>query len=203
MEHLGNLVSVGRRWSLEEGEPTRGAGESQELVVTTVHDPPYMVISRHRDGSFNFSGYLFDLWKTMARELDVRFRMMPLLNADYGTPYENGTWSGMVGKLAYGRADLAVAPIDFRSDRASVVDYIDAYPVHAITNKFYVPREMVQIPKVTASLFATLLMPLHVNVWWSLLAFLLVLSIVLWLTQRFSYERAQNRETSKDMTWSS
>ena len=204
MEYQSSLLSVGRRWSLEDVETELGSGEvHEELRVITVHDPPYMTINPQPDGSYNCSGYLYDLWETIAKELKVRFQMVPLLVGDYGTLYENGTWSGMVGDLAYGRADVAVTTLNMQSHRAAVVDYLDAYPVQTVVYKFFVLRERGEIPQLTMDLISALLKPLHVNVWWTLLASVLLLSVVLWISEGLGCTQAKNRKTSRDMTWTS
>ena len=204
MEHHGSLLSVGRQWSLEDLETELATGEVQELRVTTVHDPPYITIDSQPDGSYSYSGYLYDLWETIARELNVHFRMVPLLGRDYGTLHENGTWSGMIGELAYGRADVAVTTLLMRSDRADVVDYLDAYPVRSFTFKFYARREREEIPRLSMDLFGALLKPLHVSVWWTLLASVLLLSVVLWISEGFNHRaQAKKGNTARDMNWTS
>ena len=200
MEYHGRLLSVGRRWSLEDLETKLVTGEVQELRVTTVHDPPYMTIDPQPDGSYSYSGYLYDLWETIAKELNVRFRMVPLLSGDYGTLHENGTWSGMIGELAYGRADVALSSLDMRPDRATVVDYLDAYPVQSVTYKFYVRKQQEEIPLLSMDLFSALLKPLHVSVWWTLLASVLLLSVVLWISEGLDCTPVKKRKTRKDIS---
>ena len=203
MKHHGSLLSVGRRRSLEDLETELVTGEVlEELRVTTVHNTPYMTIDPQPDGSYNCSGYLYDLWETIAKELNIRFRMVPLLSGDYGSLHENGTWSGMVGELAYGRADVAVTTLDMRSDRAAVVDFLDVHPVQSAIYKFYVRAEPEEIPQLTLGIFSALFTPLHATVWWSLLAAVLALSVALRASMGISRAQIKNRETSRDMTWS-
>ena len=206
MEHQDRLLSVGRQWSLEDVDTELATGEThEELRVTTVHNPPLMTIDPQPDGSYSYSGYLYDLWKAIAEELNLRFRMVPLLGRahGYGTLHENGTWSGMVGELAYGRADVAVATLDMRPDRAAVVDYLDTYPILSVTYKFHVRRAGGEIPQLSMDLFGALLNPLHGAVWWTLLASVLLLSMVLWISEGLSHTQAKKGKPSKDMTWTS
>ena len=60
----------------------------------------------------------------MARELGLHYRMVPLLAGGYDSLDANSTWMGMVGELAYGRADVALAGLLDRPDRRAVVDFI-------------------------------------------------------------------------------
>ena len=201
MTRLGSLQSVGRPWSLEDQDQEREAGEIHQLLVTTVHDPPYMNVIRRPEGSYSFSGYIYDIWKIMAKKLNIRFRMVPLISGDYGTLHPNGTWSGMVGELAYGRADVAVTTLDMKSDRASVIDYLDVYPLGSATYKFYVRKEEEEVLQVTKNPFGTLIKPLHVNVWWTLLASVIVLSTILWISWRLDIAQSRYRLSKRNMTW--
>ena len=45
-------------------------------------------------------GHLYDVWKTIAQSLNLRYTVVPLPQWDYGHPYPNDTWSGFVGELA-------------------------------------------------------------------------------------------------------
>ena len=173
MTPLGGLLSVGRDWSLEHfGRPY----QRHELRVTAIHDPPYLSIRARSDGSFSFEGYLLDVWETVAHQLGLRYRIAPLLDGGgYGNLDANGSWTGMMGELVGGRADLALTMLYMRSDRAAVVDYVDAVSVGSTSYTFLV-RAGSRRP-VTLDSFVSLLRPLHGHVWWALLAALLVLSL--------------------------
>ena len=200
MEAIGRLLSVGRTWS---EEPFSGKGMAEELRVTAFHDPPYISVVQQVDGSFHYDGYLYDLWKTIARELHLSFRMVPVDNGGYGSMDTNGTWSGLIGELAYGRADVALTWVSLRQDRAQVVDYVAAVPVAQDQYTFHVRQGSGGIPKITPGMFSSLLKPLHMDVWWTLLASLLVVSVVLRVALRYNHKSAERRETVADMTWGS
>ena len=201
MEAIGRLLSVGRTWS-EEG-PFEVESLDEELRVVAFHDPPYTSVARHVDGSFHYDGYVYDLWKTIASELNLSYRMVALENGGYGNIDLNGTWNGLVGELAYGRADVALTWAEMRLDRAQVVDYLAAVPVAWDQYTFYVRQGAGGIPSVTPGMFSSLLKPLHTNVWWALLASLFVVSVVLRFALRFNHEHAESRQTVEDMTWAS
>ena len=202
MLRIGSLLSVGRSWSGRLSENSSGSAQEQELRVTTVHNPPLMTVERLDNGSYTCEGYLYELWDTVAKELGLRYRMVPLLEPLYGSMEANGTWNGMVGELAYGRADVAVTTLDLRSDRAAVIDYVDAVSVTTTQSKFYVRADSHTVPEMTAETLNSLLKPLHANVWWTLLASLLVLSVALHVSLRFGGRaRAEDTETVDDMSW--
>ncbi|XP_037077830.1 glutamate receptor ionotropic, delta-1-like [Pollicipes pollicipes] len=198
MEHIGGLLSVGATWSaVPFGAQTPG----EEIRVAAMHDPPYVAIYPQPDGSYRYGGYLYELWQVIARELHLRYRVVPLLAGGYGSMDENGSWTGLVGELAYRRADIALTWIDIRQDRATVVDYIDAVPVELSQYTFFVRQGSGAIPQITPSMFSSLLRPLHSDVWCALLVSLLAVSVVLRASLRFNHERAEGRDTVRDMTW--
>ena len=183
MERFGRLLSVGQPWS---GSAADDPPLDHELIITTVHNPPFVLVRRLTDGAYRFDGYLVHLWKIIALELGLRYRIEPLLSGAYGSVNGNGTWSGMVGELAYGRADVALTALYLREDRASVIDYLDAVAVARSFSTFYVRAGRDgAIPPLTVSMFSSLLQPLHVSVWWAVLVSLLVLSLVLRVSLRF------------------
>ena len=180
-----------------------GTYNNQELIATTVHDPPYMIVSQGENGTMSCSGYLYDVWSIMAKALNIRFKMVPLLSGDYGTLHENGTWTGMVGDLVYGRADAAVTTLDMTRERTTVVDFLDVCPVSTVTYRFYVKTKQDKVPDVTKGLFRALLKPLHVHVWWTLLASLLVLATILWISHRQEGAEGKSSVAQRDRDWPS
>ena len=177
---------------------TYGSNQEPELRITAVQDPPYLSIHQLPDGSFKYDGYLYDIWKIVAESLNLRYRLMPLLGG-FGRLDENGTWSGMVGELAYGRADVALTWLRYRKDRSAVIDYIDAVPIDKSEDTFYLSKDLDDSLSLTGDMFSSLLKPLHTHVWWVLLATLLVLSLVLGGSTRFS--RAETDLATSELTW--
>ena len=105
-----------------------------------------------------------------------------------------------MGELAYGRADVALTWLLFRQDRAAVVDYLDAVPVEQDQYSFYVAQGSGgAMPELTPALFGSLLRPLHVHVWWSIIVSLLVISVALRVTQAL----VEKRLTRDDISWGS
>ena len=198
-QSISSLQSVGQPWSRAWSVSPKLSAD-QELRVTTVHNPPLMTVERFTNGSFRCEGYLYDLWDTVAQQLGLRYRMVPLLEPLYGSMEANGTWNGMVGELAYGRADIAVTTLDMRSDRATVIDYIDAVSVTRTHSKFYVRADSHTVPEMSSETLSSLLKPLDQDVWWTLLASLLILSLALRVSLRFSYGMTESKETVDTMT---
>ncbi|KAF0288577.1 Glutamate receptor ionotropic, kainate 4 [Amphibalanus amphitrite] len=130
MVRLGDLLSVGERWSGNPLGQTEPGHFPEELVVTAIDDRPHFIINQLANGSYTYDGYLYQLWEILAQQLGLRYRIQPLLNGGgYGYLDPNGTWTGLVGELAAGRADVALSWLTYRVDRAAVVHFVDAVPV--------------------------------------------------------------------------
>ena len=180
-----------------------GGASGRLLRVATFPDPPMVTVRQMEDGSYEYDGYLYHLWSIIAQELGLRYEITPhLAESGYGSLAPNGTWTGMVGELVYGRADVALSWLIVSPDRVKVIDYIDAVPIAHAEETFYVRRgSSGDMPGLSLAMFAALLKPLQLDVWWLLLALLLLVAVVLYSTVRFNHARAETRRTTAEMTW--
>ena len=203
MDHLGSLISVGESWSKAPFPRVTDFSSHDELVVAAIDDRPYFIIDQLEDGSYSYDGYLYQLWEILAKQLQLRYRIQPLLEGGYGNVNPNGTWNGLMGELVAGRADVALTWLTYRPDRAAVVEFVDAVPVERDQYAFYVPRSSEQKTEFGFHMFALLLKPLDPVVWWTLLASLLVVSAALRMTIRYSSTGVETPRTLMEMTWGS
>jgi len=58
--------------------------------------------------------------------LDIQFSFYEVPDGAFGS-YVNGTWSGIVGELASGAADIAFSPLTITSSRITAVLFTSAY----------------------------------------------------------------------------
>ena len=195
----GGVTLLGRGWSAEPevGTPDR------PLRVVAFHDPPLIYVRQRPDGSATFSGYLFHLWQIMAQELGLSYQLATPLTTGYGILNSNGTWTGLVGDLAAGRADLALSSLSFTAQRAAAVEFLGAVPVVTQRYTFVVRRDSEGAPRLSPEMFARLLRPLHSDVWWTLIVSLLLLSVVLRVSLRFNSRKAESRRIVEEMGWGS
>ncbi|XP_043221347.1 glutamate receptor ionotropic, kainate 4-like [Amphibalanus amphitrite] len=204
MVRLGDLLSVGERWSGNPLGQTEPGHFPEELVVTAIDDRPHFIINQLANGSYTYDGYLYQLWEILAQQLGLRYRIQPLLNGGgYGYLDPNGTWTGLVGELAAGRADVALSWLTYRVDRAAVVHFVDAVPVERDQYAFSVAGGSETGRGLDSDAVAALLRPLDAAVWWTLLAFLLIVSALLHVVVRYSRPGAETRRTVSEMTWGS
>ena len=203
MKPSSDLTSVGHNWTTGVKVEPDGTAGVEELRVSAIHDPPYFFIQHHQNGTRSYDGYLYELWQVLAQKADVRYRIIPHLDGGYGSVDGSGTWTGLVGELAYDRADLAISWLGMIANRTSVVDFADAIPVSSFQDRFYVRSGPDQVPRITAGMFGALLKPLGGDVWWTLLASLLVISVILRVSLRLNLSRGESVETVDGMPWGS
>ncbi|CAK8690729.1 unnamed protein product [Clavelina lepadiformis] len=121
---IGNASSVSRR------DPDF---KFHTLKIITIDSPPFTSVSRtYRmegqdlkiDDTAKFSGYGFELLRALKKELKFNYTIEVLSSEMIGIRDSfNGRWSGLVGELVAGRADLALAPITITSERAKFIDF--------------------------------------------------------------------------------
>ena len=206
IEQIGSMLSVGQSWSRKTCPGSCDSCDfddtGKEIRVTAIHDPPYMKIDQS-NGSYSYDGYLFALWEIIAHELKLRYRIETPDVKAFGNLDENGNWTGMIGELAYGRADVSLSRLYIRADRAKVVDYLDSQPVDTVRETFYIPKNLDEIPNFSEYIYQSLLKPLDSNVWWSLLASMFLLSMILCFIEKANRKNSESSQTVKDMTWGS
>ena len=187
------LVAVGRGWQNE-------TYLDRELRVVAFHDPPYMFVEQHADGSFSYGGFLYELWVLMAAQLGIRYRLVAAPDGSYGTMDANGTWHGIVGELAHGRADVALTWLFPGANRSTVVDFVSAAPVDRFHAGLFVRGGA---PDTLWVSLRSLLRPLGADVWWLLLGSVLALSAALRLTLVLAGPAAESRRTVSELGWGS
>ncbi|XP_043206607.1 glutamate receptor-like [Amphibalanus amphitrite] len=191
MERFGSVISVGDPWQSINFT-------HQPLNVTMIHDPPFTYVEENASGAISQRGYLVDLWKIVAEELQLRYTLQPPPRGGYGALLENGTWSGIIGQLDAKRADVGLGWFTYREDRAAVVDFADLVPVFTGDLQFLVRRGARTTPRLSSEMFDSLLRPLHSSVWLVLLLSLLVLAAVLSTTVALNRRRAESDETCRE-----
>ncbi|KAF0293650.1 Glutamate receptor [Amphibalanus amphitrite] len=198
MERRGDLVQFGPGWEEDESETAL----NRTLRVTAFDDPPIVTLERLADGSVRGGGYLFQLWELVADQLQLNYTIVEPRTNGYGMLTANGSWTGVIAELVEGRADVALSLLSITPQREAVVDFLNV-PVEMEKLSFVVRLRSDRAPGPSLGMFASLLRPLSGQVWWSLLASLLVLSVVLRATLKLSSPRAEDSVVVRDMGWGS
>jgi ABC-type amino acid transport substrate-binding protein len=124
-------------------------------------------------GNDRYEGYVIDLCKQLAKELNVRMEINLVKDGAWGKKIDNKTnqWNGMIGEVMRGEADIAVADLTINSDREEAVDFTYPFMATGITILYKKP-----ITKETS--LWSFLSPFSTICWELLLA--LVLYYFLW-----------------------
>ncbi|XP_043190468.1 glutamate receptor ionotropic, kainate 4-like [Amphibalanus amphitrite] len=164
---------------------SRSSPISDELRLAALHDPPYLFINQRADRGLRYDGLLWDLWQLLAEGLQLRYRIIPLWDGGYGHRSANGTWSGLAAELVYNRADVGLSWIAHSPERDKVIDYVDTVPIDISEETFLVRQGPEEELRLDVKVMLSLLEPLKPQVWWTLVASLLVIAMVLRLTLRY------------------
>lgn len=98
--------------------------------MTTVLGEPWTTLAPNTNqtltGNEQFVGYIPDLTRELSLELGFNYSLELVADGQYGAN-NSGTWTGMVGELVAGRADVAAADLRVASKRMSAVDFTQPF----------------------------------------------------------------------------
>ncbi len=166
------------------GGPPESGGPRTLVVTTLLSDPYVMKAEKKQAGGLAYEGFAIDLIQEVARIVGFNFSL--ILAGGYGSRNrEDGTWSGMIGDVVGGRADLAVGDLTINSEREAAVDFSMPFLDLGISILF------VATPSKSIELFS-FMDPLSPLVWVLMLVAGLLVSLTMFLLARFSpFETAE------------
>ena len=101
------------------------SGQFFRVSVPKVPNPPFVndcfLVNTNCS---NRPGILIDVFKWLANELEIEYEFLFPTVGTYGKVDENGTWTGTIGQLANGEADMTGIGIFITNARAQVVEYM-------------------------------------------------------------------------------
>uniref|UniRef100_A0A8C4TQ23 Glutamate receptor n=1 Tax=Erpetoichthys calabaricus TaxID=27687 RepID=A0A8C4TQ23_ERPCA len=101
-------------------------------------------------------GYCIDLLEKLAEDLRFDFDLYIVGDGKYGA-WKNGRWTGLVGDLLSGAADLAVTSFSINSARSKVMDFTSPF--------FSTSLGILVRSKDTAAPIGAFMWPLHWSMW--------------------------------------
>ncbi|CAO4361403.1 unnamed protein product [Caenorhabditis nigoni] len=158
--------------------------EGKHLKISVYLEAPFVMMTSN--GSYE--GYCIDLLHKIANILKFTFTIQKVRDNAYGSKESNGKWSGMVGELQRGDADLAVASLTISYGRSEVIDFTVPYMHLGISILFKKPR-------ITDSDWFKFMDPLSTQVWIMTFASYFVVSVAIWIIAKISpYEQFERDE---------
>ncbi|XP_071965770.1 glutamate receptor 3-like [Antedon mediterranea] len=108
-------------------------GEDRKLQVVSIEAPPFLTVKTdgEKDATNGrFEGFIMELLeeiKNSIKRIEFNYEVELVPDGKYGRPGKyNQIWSGMVGEVYRGKADIAAGPLTIRPDREAAVSF--TYP---------------------------------------------------------------------------
>ncbi|KAI4786949.1 hypothetical protein KUCAC02_036789, partial [Chaenocephalus aceratus] len=101
-------------------------------------------------------GYCIDLLEKLAEDLDFQFDLYVVGDGKYGA-WKGGRWTGLVGDLMNGLADMAATSFSINSARSRVIDFTSPF--------FSTSLGILVRSKDTAAPMGAFMWPLHWSMW--------------------------------------
>ncbi|KAL3196889.1 hypothetical protein MRX96_014977 [Rhipicephalus microplus] len=98
------------------------------LRVTTVAQPPFVILKNTSDGEIQFEGYCIDMLDEIKKILNFEYSIYEAPDNTFGS-LNNYTkeWNGMIRELIDKNADIALGPLSVTAERELVVDFTVPY----------------------------------------------------------------------------
>ncbi|KAF8778045.1 Glutamate receptor ionotropic like protein [Argiope bruennichi] len=143
--------------------------------VAVVHLPYVMSVNISEDGTVNVGEYAGKYLKVVLEALKIEYRIVPEKSKLFGHLLPNGSWTGMIGMIQRGEADLAFTHIDLTEERSKVVDFSTPYNMDACIFVSIMPGKI-------KSTFG-FLHPFDLNTWIAILLTFCIMAILFALFQ--------------------
>nr|QMS80359.1 ionotropic receptor [Histia rhodope] len=153
-------------WTLHKMDP------NGQPMVTDEGDPVY-------------EGYCIDLIQKLSEVMEFDYEIVTPKSGSFGRKLPNGTWDGLIGDLARGETEIAVAALTMTAEREEVIDFVAPY--FDQTGIIIVIRKPIR--KTSLFKFMTVL---RTEVWLSIIAALILTGFMLWLLDKYSPYSARN-----------
>ena len=149
---------------------------AQKLVITTIEDEPFYQV----DANGNPHGYIVDLAELIAKQVPFTYEFKTVKDGRYGYLINEtlGTWTGMMGELLEGTADMAMAPLTITNIRQR---YVDLTPFMSTGISILAKR-----PSEITTPVLFFLEPFSYGVWLSIIASYILISLVLHFTSKYN-----------------
>nr|QZH55073.1 ionotropic receptor 8a [Achelura yunnanensis] len=154
-------------WTLQKMDPSTG-----QPMVTDDGDPMY-------------EGYCVDLIQKLSEVMEFDYEIVTPKSGTFGRKLPNGTWDGLIGDLARGETEIAVAALTMTAEREEIIDFVAPY--FDQTGIIIVIRKPIR--KTSLFKFMTVL---RTEVWLSIVAALILTGFMLWLLDKYSPYSARN-----------
>ncbi|GBO45030.1 hypothetical protein AVEN_60898-1 [Araneus ventricosus] len=92
-----------------------------------------IMVQKSKDGNMTLRGFEGIFLDTILRALHRKFELVIADDNELGRLLPNGSWTGMIGLIQKGRADIAYNCLGITEDRVKVVDFSTVYEISKVT----------------------------------------------------------------------
>jgi len=142
--------------------------DKSELVVAMARSEPYHMTSL-QDGHYYHEGFSVDLLKELSKAVKIRYNIKVVESVGV---YEEShqSWTGIVGELTNGSADMAIADLTVTKERGKAIDFSIPFMKGGITilSKKVLPQEF----------YVSFLDPFTTEVWILIAVSYIILGII-------------------------
>ncbi|GFU31341.1 uncharacterized protein NPIL_446771 [Nephila pilipes] len=103
------------------------------LKIATVESPFLMEIVQNKIGGIKLMGIEGKVLQIFLEILNIPFELVIAEDSEWGRSLSNGSWTGMIGKVHKGEADIAINTLAMNEERLKVIDFSNSYAVDEIT----------------------------------------------------------------------
>ncbi|GFQ74881.1 glutamate receptor ionotropic, delta-1 [Trichonephila clavata] len=111
-----------------------------ELNVGSLDIERIFEFPTYKDGDNKPRGAEGRLLEVLSQALHFRYNLIIPEDKQWGSESKNGTWSGLIGLVSSGKADVALCFIGASNDRKRVVDFTESYTSNDLTFATHFPR---------------------------------------------------------------
>lgn len=198
-QHLSVLLFVSSLILLATLDQTYGQPtENVVLRAVTIEQPPFVFV---KEGDFTgnnrFKGMIIDIFDAVLKRLNrnITYELYLVPDGQFGEKNSSGLWTGIVGELTSGNADIALAPLTITSRRIADIDFTASY--------FDTGLEiLVKKPDSTRDILG-FLDPFEADLWILLAATSVIMSIIIWVIDGFSpfgFRRSENEDEKGELS---
>ncbi|XP_028404593.1 glutamate receptor ionotropic, NMDA 1-like isoform X1 [Dendronephthya gigantea] len=142
------------------------------------------------------SGYCIDLLKLLMRDIGFSVRIHIVKDGKYGgLDQTTGQWSGLIGEVSRGEADMAVSDLTITEQRSKVVDFTHPYMDAGMA-------VMVKVSRRERNDWTDFMDPFAASLWIAIIVCINITLLIMWLLERYSpygqRERAKFLERGKE-----
>ncbi|XP_038648679.1 glutamate receptor ionotropic, delta-2 isoform X2 [Scyliorhinus canicula] len=103
------------------------------LRVVTLPEEPFVMVSENVLGrTKKYYGFSIDVLDALSNYLGFKYEIYVAPDHKFGSQQPDGNWNGLIGELAFKRADVGISALTITPERESVVDFTTRYMDYSV-----------------------------------------------------------------------